>query len=347
MRIVDIKARTILSSLGNETVEVEVTGENEEKATASIPAGISAGKYEVVNVSANQAVQQIENIKRELIGREIDQQRLDDLLCGSGMGGNATLAISAATWKAELIKSKKKYNKFPKLLTLMFEGGKHGNENITVQEFAVIENSVWEAAKDFKKLKEYLMENHIENTVGAEGAFSPMGFDNWKAMDVIKKLFENKTIALDVAGSFVEGDVDYEELLKKYNIASIEDPYSDEEWERWADFYAKFGKKILVVGDDLTVSNPSRIKMALNPRVINAVIIKPNQNGTISGTLEAVKLAMDNDLKLVVSHRAEETSDDWICDFALEIGADFVKFGGLERGERVAKYNRLRVLGMK
>ena len=346
MRVLDIKARTILSSMGNETVEVEVKGENGERAAASVPAGISAGKYEVANVPATKAVSQIENFKKEIVGREMNQVGLDDLLVGSGMGGNATLAISAAVWKAGL-KVGRKYNKYPKLLVLMFEGGKHGNADITVQEFKVIEDSVTDAVGDFRRFKDYLQDAGVKIVGGAEGAFSPTGFDNWKALDMLRRVFPDKNIALDVAGSFVEGEVDYGELLRRYKIASIEDPYSDEEWDKWADFYAKFGKKIMIIGDDLTVTNPERIKMAMSPKVVNAVIIKPNQNGTISGTLEAVKVAKKNDLKLVVSHRAEETSDDWIADFALEIEADFVKFGGVERGERVAKYNRLRALGMK
>ena len=102
----------------------------------------------------------------------------------------------------------------------------------------------------------------------------------------------------------------------------------------------------MIIGDDLTVTNSKRLEKALNPKVINAIIIKPNQNGTITGTLNTVAKAQTNGLKIVVSHRGEETDDNWIVDFALEVRADFVKFGGMDRGERIAKYNRLRELGM-
>ncbi|OGC92733.1 hypothetical protein A3D85_00105 [Candidatus Amesbacteria bacterium RIFCSPHIGHO2_02_FULL_47_9] len=344
MKLADVEARKIISSMGSETVEVTVVTER-DKFSAAVPAGISAGKYEVKNDTVEGALAQIAAIKPKIVGTDMSQAELDRILVEAGMAGNASLPISAAFWRASLGEVKT-YNKFPKLFTLMFEGGKHGNPGITIQEFAVVEDTVEEAMQDFRKLRDYLESAGIETTVGAEGAFSPEGFDNLKTLDTISKVFADKKIALDVAGSFVMGGIDYKELKAKYNIASIEDPYSDEQWDEWKKFYDEFGQKIMVVGDDLTVTNSERIKRALAPQVVNAIIVKPNQNGTISGTLEAVKLAREYNLAIVVSHRAEETNDYWIADFALEVGADFVKFGGMDRGERIAKYNRLRDRGM-
>lgn len=315
-------------------------------ARASVPAGISAGKYEVKNVSAQEAFEQINSAKKTIIGLNLDQERLDNLLLESGLAGNASLAVSAAFWKAGL-DEKARFTKFPGLLTLMFEGGKHGSGNITVQEFTLVESTLTDAISDFSRLKKHLEENKVQTTVGAEGAFSPAGFDNWKCLDTLAAVFPDKKLALDVAGSFVEGEVDYGKLVSSYNILSIEDPYSDDQWDKWKQFYSEFGDKIMVVGDDLTATNPERIRQAVTEKAVNAVIIKPNQNGTMTGTFEAVKTARENKLAVIVSHRAKETDDDWIVDFALTVEADFVKFGGIDRGERVAKYNRLRFLGMK
>jgi enolase len=329
------------------TVEVGLEFEDGRRVTASVPAGISAGKYEVAKVPAGQAVAQIGEVKERILNMELDQPSLDVKLTEANMGGNASLAVSAAFWKANLGENKVRYEKFPKLMTLMFEGGKHGNPDITIQEFMLVEESVGDAVADWKKLKAYLEGIGEETTVGAEGGFSPGGFDNMAVFKTLGEVFAGSPMALDVADSFAGGEgVDYGKLVESYNIVSIEDPYSDEEWDKWRGFYDQFGDKIMVVGDDLTVTNKQRLERALSPRVINAIIIKPNQNGTISGTLEVVREAKKNGLKIVVSHRGEETDDDWIADLALAIEAEFVKFGGPDRGERVAKYNRLRLLGL-
>lgn len=343
MNIFDIKSRTILSSLGNETVEVTLDFLNGQ-STVSVPAGISAGNYEIKNISVPEALRQIEAIKPMLINRDFCQEDLDSLLIKAQLAGNASLPISAAFWKYSL--GNKTYSQFPKLFLLLFEGGKHGNGDISIQEFTIIESSLEEARTDFKLMKNHLERLNVESLVGAEGGFSPMNFDNTLVLENISHVFPKKTLALDVASTFAHEHLNWQVLLDTYHIGSIEDPYPEEDWDNWADFYSKFGKRIMVIGDDLTVTNSTRLKKALNPKVINAIIIKPNQNGTISGTLKTVKEARNNGLKIVVSHRGEETDDSWLVDFALEVQADFVKFGGMDRGERIAKYNRLRELGM-
>ena len=148
-------------------------------------------------------------------------------------------------------------------------------------------------------------------------------------------------LALDVAASSVFNQLDFGRMLEKYNILSIEDPFGEEEWNKWADFTRSYGGEILIVGDDLVVTNARRIDKAVKMGACNAVIIKPNQIGTLTETLQAVKLAKENGFKTVVSHRSGETNDSFIADLAVGIGADFVKFGSPSRGERVAKYNRL------
>lgn len=330
--------------MGNETVEVTLFF-NDGQSTASVPAGISAGKYEIQNVSPRDAISQIENIKNKLINVDFVQENLDKLLIEENLAGNATLPISAAFWKFCL--KNKTYTKFPKLFLLLFEGGKHGNGSISIQEFAIIEESLDEAIADFKSMKSYLDNHNIESLVGAEGGFSPKGFDNSLVLDTIKTVFPDKQIAIDIAATFANSGIDEQNLLVNYNIASIEDPFAEQDWQDWIKFYKQYGEKILVVGDDLIVTNKNRLNMALNPQAVNAIIVKPNQNGTISGALEVAHLAHQNNLKVIVSHRGEETDDSWIVDFALETQADFVKFGGMDRGERIAKYNRLRELGMK
>lgn len=345
MKITGVIARPILSSAGNQTIEVTITDETGKQTSVGVPAGISAGKYEVAKVSVAEALEQIRLVKSELVMQDFGQETLDAMLISKNMGGNATLAVSAAFWRAS--KNETREYKWPKLLLLLFEGGKHGNENIAMQEFAIIEENVEGAALDYRKMREHLETRGVETLVGAEGGFSPGNFDDVKVLETINEIFPEKDIALDAAGCFKNSSIDYDQLLTKYRIASIEDPFSDEEWSKWQDFYVKYGERIMVMGDDLTVTNLDRIRRALSPKVINAVIIKPNQVGTISGAKQAMQLARDNKLATIVSHRGEETDDDWIVDFALETQADYVKFGGTDRGERIAKYNRLKELGMK
>lgn len=346
MTITSIIPRAILSSMGNETVEVTLTYDRDFEVSAAIPAGISAGQYERKNLPVKEAILQIESIKSSLIGTDYTQESLDDKLIGMDLAGNASLPISAAFWKAGQSNKNLTSKIFPKLMVLLFEGGKHGSGGISMQEFMIIEDSVSEALENFKSLKKYLESQKISSTVGAEGGFSPQDFDNSKVLETIKTLFPNKDLALDIASTFSNSEINYDDLLNKYRLVSIEDPYAEEEWDKWSEFYAKYGKMIMVVGDDLTVTNIDRLNKALNPQVINAIVIKPNQNGTITGALRTAKLAKEMGLKVVVSHRGEETDDNWIVDFALAAGANFVKFGGMNRGERIAKYNRLRTLGM-
>ncbi len=326
MLISSLTAKKILASMGNETIEVTING----SCSASVPAGISAGKYEIKKVSADEAIGEIREIGEICKDKGWTQETLDRKISSHDFGGNSTLAVSAAFFKASHQNLEPKT--FPKLMLLLFEGGEHGNKNITMQEFMIIEDSVNQASEDFAKLKYYLKQNNIETTVGAEGGFSPLAFDNDKVLATIKEIFPNRQIAIDMASSFHSGTI-------PEDIFSVEDPFDDESWDQWRELNQQ--NKFLVIGDDLTTTNPERIKKAIDLKAISGVIIKPNQIGTISAALEAVKIARDGGLKIIVSHRGEETDDTWIVDFALDAQADYVKFGGMNRGERITKYNRL------
>lgn len=348
MKIKDIKAFSELSSMGNTTIRVDMTLENGITSSIGVPFGISAGKYEAQNVPANEALAQIESVKNNLLSGDWEQNTLDKKLVEMNLSGNASIALSVAFWRGTVIVGQDlHYEHFPKLCVLLFEGGKHGNSKITLQEFMLVEDSLEQAVGDSHKMREYLVEQKIGTTVGAEGGFSPIDFTTELVLQTIKTVFPDRQIAIDAAGSFQKGEEEYEKMLESFNIFYLEDFYSDEDWEKWIALCKQYGTSRLIVGDDLTVTNSIRLKEAIEKRAVNAIIIKPNQNGTISGALETVKLAREHNIKVVVSHRGEETNDDWIVDFALFIEADYVKFGGMNRGERIAKYNRLLHLGMK
>lgn len=348
MRITGLNPKKILSSFGNETLELSLVLENGISARIQIPAGISAGKYEAHILPADHAIVELQSIENTLMSTDWTQESLDSQLTTFQLAGNTSLAVSAAFWKAtNVVVNPPTYSRFPKLLLLLFEGAKHGNPAITMQEFMLLESSLNAAIDDFKLLRSYLGSNNIEATVGAEGGFSPLNFNNFLVLEIIQKVFPGRPLGIDAAGSFKSDDVQYGDIIAKHNIAYLEDPFSDEDWDKFVALNSKYGDKLLVVGDDLTTTNPDRLQKAIDLKAINAVIIKPNQNGTVTGTINTIKLARAHNLKIIVSHRGEETDDDWIVDFALHNEADFVKFGGMDRGERVAKYNRLLELGMK
>lgn len=330
MQIKSVTGKKILASLGNETIEATIKFGDGSGTTASVPAGISAGKFEIKKSTPDQATSEVAKMSAFLSGKDWTQETLDREICQYGFGGNSTLAVSAAFYKSQ----KKLVGMFPKLLLLVFEGAKHGNPNITIQEFLIIEETIHQAEEDFRKVRQSV----DEKTVGAEGGFSPRDFDNEKVLTFLRQTFPDKKIAVDMAGSFNDSSI-------PGGVFSVEDPFDDESWTKWQQLL-KDREDLQIIGDDLTTTNPERIQKAIQLKAINAVVIKPNQIGTISAAKEAADVARAGGLKIVVSHRGEETDDTWIVDFALDVGADYVKFGGMDRGERIAKYNRLRELGM-
>jgi len=273
---------------------------------------------------------------------------------------------------AELGKNKKIVLPVP--MVLIIEGGKHADKSSDLQEFMVMPY----ATKNFAEAKRTgseiyrsvgsILKKHGFNTnVGYEGAYRPTLGSNEKVLQIIVegiksagyKLSEEVVIAIDAAASeFLEGgnyrlNVDgrtldssgmaefYACLVRKYPIASIEDGLAEDDWRGWAMLMRKLGGRIQITGDDLTVTNMKRIQKAIKLKAVNAVIIKPNQIGTVTETIGAVNLAKKHGLASVVSHRGAETKDTFIADFVVGMGTGQCKFGAPSRSERVAKYNRL------
>jgi len=264
----------------------------------------------------------------------------------------------------------------PQPMVLLMEGGKHGNWATDIQEFMIMSNMPnLKFSEVFLKiitisqsLGKILNEKGYSTGVGFEGGFCPRELkSNEEAIELIIQAIRNAgykagedfLLAIDFAASEFYRDNRYIlkseknreyrkeewknkiiEWSKKYPIYSFEDPFAEDEWTDWTEFTSEI-KDRQIVGDDLTTTNIKRIKRAIETKSINAVIIKPNQIGTVTETIEAMKLAKKAGLKTIVSHRAGETNDYFIADFAVGVGADQCKFGGCNRGERLAKYNEL------
>ncbi len=256
----------------------------------------------------------------------------------------------------------------------LINGGKHGAGNLDFQEFHLIPSS----QVDFKKaleigeevyqsLKKVLINKKAVHSVGDEGGFAPNLFNNVDALELLVEAVGATTykintdcfLGLDIAAStfykngkylikdrpepysaeeFIKYLVD---LKKQYNLLSIEDPFDQDAWQHWVSLYLEMGQETMIVGDDLLVTNKTRLQKAIELHACNAILIKPNQIGTISETVQVVKLAKKNSFSVVVSHRSGDTDEDFIADFAVGIGADYAKFGAPNRMERVVKYNRL------
>ena len=262
---------------------------------------------------------------------------------------------------------------FPQLMVNVVNGGKHANFNFDIQEFMIVPKSnlpseaVYQAAFLFADLGKKLKKMSLSTLVGDEGGYSPKLSGNETVLKILSelgdeiglKIGEDYYLALDSAASelFDEADnkyklksegrslmvdqlVDYYlNLEKKYKLISFEDPFAEDDWEGFSKITSQ--SKSLVVGDDLYVTNTQRIKIGIEKKATTAVLIKPNQIGTVYETVEAIKMAKNVGWKVVISHRSGETEDSFIADLAYACGADFIKTGSMCRSERLAKYNRL------
>jgi len=347
MRIKKIIPRIILNSLGETTTQVTLET-TEGIFTASTPKGLSSGKQEAKYVHPKTAIRQINtNLKTTLIKKTPQNQReLDAYLIYSGSAANATLPLSIAFAKANNSFPIPRKPKWPRLMMLMFEGGKHGNGKVRIQEFMYIVNRFETGKKLFDQIKVYLLKNGFSIGLGSEGAFTPLKLSDKKVLNIMSRFANNRfRIALDVANNhagFPSRQIS--RYLSEFpQIYSVEDPIEEENLRAWGHFFRYWKDTKQIVGDDLTVTNSDIIKKGANKK-FNAVIIKPNQQGTLTQALRAVKTAQKHNLPIIVSHRGAETNEDFIVDFALSVKADYVKFGGPNRGERIAKYNRLHQL---
>lgn len=262
---------------------------------------------------------------------------------------------------------------------LMMEGAKHGNWSTDIQEYMIVPNmerfeSFNEAfrvsTEVFHNIHDILDAQGYSVGLGLEGAFAPKEIgSNKEAFEIIMeglkksgfKPGQDFNIALDVASSeFFDEQKDMyvlkseqkelgkdewislqREWYEEYPVSSIEDPLNQDDWSGWSDFTKEFGEKYQIVGDDLLTTNVKRIQKAIEEKAVNSVLIKLNQIGTVSETLDAIRLTVNNDMSAVISHRSGETNDDFIADLVVATPAEYCKFGGPSRGERLAKYNRL------
>ena len=255
-------------------------------------------------------------------------------------------------------------------------GGQHADSGLAIQEYKIVPQGINSFAEQYRAgaeifhaLKKNLAEKKLATSVGDEGGFAPRLESNVAPFEVIEaatksagyKMGEQISIAIDAAANYFYhkdcGHYAFEledkaftvpELLDEYQkwvdnhyIMSIEDGLSEYDWEGWHTMYEKFDEQIMLIGDDLLVTNAKRLQQAIDEKSCNSVLIKPNQIGTVSETLAFVKLAQDNDMKTIVSHRSGETIDDFIADLSVGVASDFIKTGSLSRGERLCKYNRL------
>lgn len=410
--IEDVKARQILDSRGNPTVEVDVKLIDGAYGRASVPSGASTGIYEAKELRDNiktdylgkSVLKAIDNINStitpNLLGEDAtDQQLIDSLMLEmdgsfnkSTLGANAILAVSLACARAAADYYELPLYKYlggivgktlPTPMMNILNGGAHANNNLDIQEFMIapvgvssFSDALKAGSEIFHTLKRILNEKGLSTTVGDEGGFAPNLSSTREAIEIIILAIEkagyntnNVKLCLDVAASelyeegecsngvcslsryFLKGEnrkltseemvVYLEELVRDYPIISIEDGLAQDDWLGWQNLTEKLGKKCQLVGDDLFVTNTSRLKEAIEKHVANSILIKPNQIGTLTETLDAIYMAQKNGYTAVVSHRSGETEDSFIADLAVATNCGLIKTGSVSRTDRLAKYNQL------
>lgn len=403
--ISQVKARQILDSRGNPTVEVDVFLGDGGFGRAAVPSGASTGAHEAVELrdgdsgyflgkGVRRAVRNVvEILAPAVIGYDaLDQRTVDELLLScdgtankSEVGANAILGVSMAVAHAAASHkglplfaylSNGESTLLPIPMMNILNGGSHADNNVDIQEFMVFPvgaSSFSEAlqmgTETFHHLKAVLRGKGLNTNVGDEGGFAPDLRSNEEAIEVILeaisrtgcKIGTEVYLALDVAASELydaERDIYrfpsegrelnsgemiefYSELMDKYPIVSIEDGLSEDDWDGWAALHERLGEQIQIVGDDLTVTNITRLKKAIEMSAMNSILIKLNQVGTVTETVDTMTLAREHGMSAVVSHRSGETEDTTIADFAVAMGMGQIKTGSASRTDRICKYNQL------
>lgn len=399
--IIDIKAREILDSRGNPTIEAECKLESGTIGRAAVPSGASTGTKEALELRDNdnkrfggkgvlKAVSNVNNIiAQEIIGKDcLMQVSIDKIMCEldgtkskKNLGANAILSVSLSIAKAAC-----KFLGIPLYRYLggadavvlpvpqcnIINGGEHADNNLDIQEFMIMpygfpsfRDSIRCASEIFHVLKKSLSNQGLGTGVGDEGGFAPNLLKNQQSLDLIIEAIkkagyqpeEEVGIAIDAAASeFYNGksyrfegkDISTDELIsiykdwvENYPIVSIEDGLAESDWNGWERLTKELGESIQIVGDDIFVTNTSIIKDGIKRNIANSVLIKLNQIGTITETIEAIKLAKENGWTAVVSHRSGETGDVSIAHLAVGLNTGQIKSGSLSRSERVEKYNEL------
>ena len=398
--ITDLKARTIIDSRGNPTVEVDCFVDGVLLGRAAVPSGASTGSHEAVELRDNsdewlgkgvtKAVDNVNlKIKDLLVGlsvsnqEEIDASMLsfDGTTNKANLGANAILGASMAAIRAASKISEKPLWKYiskgqktslPVPLMNILNGGAHATSNVDVQEFMVVPHGFDNFSEAFRAgteiyhaLKSVLKEEGLLGGVGDEGGFAPNLPRNEEGLKYLVGAINKAgyspgnevSIALDVAAQeFYDGDnyhIDnriisgkelgelYSSWLDNYPIVSLEDPFGEDDWSSWIDFTKNEGHRVQVVGDDLYVTNPTRLKRGIDESASNAILIKLNQIGTVSETLQVIEMARKANFGIIISHRSGETSDDIIADISVGTNSGQIKTGAPARSDRTAKYNQL------
>jgi enolase len=404
--IAGVRAREILDSRGNPTVEVEIWTSAGGRARAAVPSGASTGAREALELrdgdpgrfggkGVRRAVANVNGeIAKAVAGRPLcglaEQAELDrDLVAldGTGskarLGANAILGVSLAAAHAAAASAGLPLYRFlggdeaallPAPMMNVINGGAHADNNVDLQEFMLFplgaptfsEALRW-GAEIFQRLRAVLHERGHPTAVGDEGGFAPNLASNREAIELVLAAIEKAgyrpdeqvAIALDPATSELRRDGRYvlegegrtksseemiafwEEWVSRYPIVSIEDGLAEDDWEGWRALTARLGSRVQLVGDDLFVTNPAILREGIERRAANAILVKLNQIGTLSETLEAMRLAREAGFAAVVSHRSGETEDTTIADLAVGAQCGQIKTGSLCRSDRVCKYNRL------
>jgi enolase len=402
--IVSVRAREILDSRGNPTVEAEVALESGATGRAAVPSGASTGEREAIELRDQEpnrylgkgVVKAVINVQ-EVIGPAIlaqdatDQVALDRILLDldgtpnkSKLGANATLAVSLACARAAAEDCGLPLYRYlggphatllPVPLMNILNGGAHAANNVDIQEFMIapvgfhtFQDALRAGVEVFHALKKVLSSQKKSTSVGDEGGFAPDLATNEDAIALILQAIEKAgyrpgediVLALDAAASEWWKDGDYvfhkssgerrtsaqlvefwKSWVERYPIVSIEDGLDENDWQGWTEFTAAVGDRVQLVGDDLFVTNTRDLRHGIAQGAGNAILIKVNQIGTLTETLEAIELARRNGYRYIISHRSGETEDAFIADLAVATRAGQIKTGSASRSDRTAKYNQL------
>tara|TARA_X000000368_G_scaffold65103_1_gene46505 strand:+ start:147 stop:1397 length:1251 start_codon:yes stop_codon:yes gene_type:complete len=398
--ITDLKARAIIDSRGNPTVEVDCFVDGILMGRAMVPSGASTGSHEAVELrdggkdwmgkGVSKAVHNVnEEIRNLLVGLDVSNQEeidasmliLDGTPNKGRLGANAILGASMSVIRAAAKQSEKSLwsyistkneNKLPVPLMNILNGGAHAASNVDVQEFMVVphgfdsfSDALQAGTEIYHSLKSVLKDEGLLGGVGDEGGFAPNLPCNEDGLRYLMGAIEKAgyspgdqiSIALDVAAQeFFDGEnyhIDnrvisgkdltslYSSWLDNYPIVSMEDPFGEDDWESWKDFTKLESHRVQIVGDDLYVTNPERLKKGIVEEASNAILIKLNQIGTVTETLQVIEMARKANFGIIISHRSGETSDDIIADISVGTNAGQIKTGAPARSDRTAKYNQL------
>lgn len=409
LEIVDMQALEILDSRGNPTIQVEVVTEGGFRGIASVPSGASTGSFEAVELrdgdksrylgkGVQKAVENVnKKIAKKIIGMNVYEQRkidrelvkLDDTPNKSNLGANSLLGVSLAVARVaanSLDMELYEYiggiqaKELPVPMMNILNGGKHSENNISIQEFMIMpigeitfQERLKRGVEVYHTLKKVLKEKQYAVGVGDEGGFAPNLENEEQALELIIEAIKKAgyepgkdiVLALDIASTEMYDEaqkigkdgyyfwktkqlktkqemIQYViDLCNKYPIVSVEDGLAEEDWESWKELTNEIGNKVQLVGDDLFVTNPKRLRSGIEKNIANAILIKPNQIGTLTETLDTIYIAKNNGYKTIISHRSGETDDTTISDIAVGVNAGQIKTGAPCRIDRVAKYNRL------